>query len=411
MSNPVYNLRPLPGGRRGTSGADAGCDSMRSIGDEKLNRRASIAKSITAGNSSVGTSYRPPPSTSTSNTWLTSVAQETPYVEQLVPTVSTKRKKWPQDMNEFILRTYLYLTNMETDIVAYLSHLHTKFLEKYPHMQVSRQRVDDQRLAVTRNKLLRQNTIKSIYEEIPSLSNLSEQRIADHRRAIINNKYITIERLEEIKQDVAKDLQIKPNTIDTTVQNSISENNPELININLCNNHTLQVDTSLPTQQPLIINNDIEQTFKQAIEYYSNINPTNRSLIPKQKSSKKLAKIINYINEKILPEHINKETEFKSIQTIICCAAWTAAKLNGAKIQIPHIERSNQNQERKPKWQIRLERKIKDLRRKIGRLTQYMNGNRSRKLTKHVEAILERYKIHSTHENTNTNTIAIFRYT
>ena len=55
-----YNLRPLPGGyRRGTSGADAGCHSMRTVGGEELNRRAFAGdkpEGTTAETSSIPTS-------------------------------------------------------------------------------------------------------------------------------------------------------------------------------------------------------------------------------------------------------------------------------------------------------------------------------------------------------------------
>ncbi|CAH2103545.1 unnamed protein product [Euphydryas editha] len=37
--NRRYNLRPLPGGRRGTPGAGAGCHSMRTTSGGGLNRR------------------------------------------------------------------------------------------------------------------------------------------------------------------------------------------------------------------------------------------------------------------------------------------------------------------------------------------------------------------------------------
>ncbi|CAH2088874.1 unnamed protein product [Euphydryas editha] len=56
----------------------------------------------------------------------------------------------------------------------------------------------------------------------------------------------------------------------------------------------------------------------------------------------------------------------------------------------------------KPPWQIRLEKDIEKLRADCGRLTQYINNNRSRKLIRHVKVIFETRNTHSKHENSNT---------
>lgn len=69
-------------------------------------------------------------------------------------------------MNKFIMRTYFKLTLLETDIKGYLPPLHTKFLEKFPHMQVSRQRVGDQRRTIVNNKILPIETINTIKDEV-----------------------------------------------------------------------------------------------------------------------------------------------------------------------------------------------------------------------------------------------------
>lgn len=62
--------------------------------------------------------------------------------------------------------------------------------------------------------------------------------------------------------------------------------------------------------------------------------------------------------------------------------AYTAASNNGAKINIK--ERQRNGTEKTPRWQNRLKSKIEKCRYIIGRLTQYNNGNRSRKLVAEI---------------------------
>ncbi|CAK1589582.1 unnamed protein product [Parnassius mnemosyne] len=78
-----------------------------------------------------------PSSSSSSSQLLKDDAQNITSVMEPVPTISKRntRKKWTSEMNEFILRTYLYLTMMETDTKGYLQPLHMKFIERFPDMQ------------------------------------------------------------------------------------------------------------------------------------------------------------------------------------------------------------------------------------------------------------------------------------
>lgn len=75
----------------------------------------------------------------------------------------------------------------------------------------------------------------------------------------------------------------------------------------------------------------------------------------------------------------------------------TGQKLKKSDEQLSHIKRKD----RKPPWHIRLENKIQKLRVYIGRMTQYIKGNRGYRLVTHIADIKEKYKIHSRHENPN----------
>ncbi|CAK1582479.1 unnamed protein product [Parnassius mnemosyne] len=545
MSNKrVYNLRSLPGERRGASGADARCHSMRTIGGEELSKRAPTEKTATAGRSelnrrahyveatadstgddtislfssipSTRPSYvtRKSVSLSTTST-LDSVVQEVNLDSKPAPTTSASstRRRWTPEMNKFILRTYLQLTALDTDRKTYLEPLHIKFIEKYPNMQVSRQRIGDQRTAIINNKLLPQKTIEEIrndvkeeldrlqlnhstqqshnsndhvqqiltltqsiqmqprtpethstknrtqtrmrwtselneaimrsyyrvtdlgrnetayrrrmYEDFinrfPALAHLNEQRIADQRRAIVNNNYVTSDRLNSLKLEVSEELRLHNFnytnfTSETTLVNPNRNSNYETQFINsidisstqepsLTLNHTeINIAEEIQPNPQANLDRDplIDETFQQAFQYFKETSPTKRLFIPKQKPSKKLARIVTYLNKIILPENVNKETDFYTLQTTIYCAAWTAAKVNGAKITLqPREVTQRAKKEYKPNWETRLERKLNDLRSKIAQMTQFINGNRSRKIIKHVNKILEQYRIHTAHEEPN----------
>ncbi|XP_075975709.1 uncharacterized protein LOC142976307 [Anticarsia gemmatalis] len=534
MSKKVYNLRSLPGGRRGTSGAGAGCSSMRTVGDQESSRRAPIDKSMTADRRGLNRralgvevtaddsgdetnslfssipSTRPSymtRSTSTLSTISTpdSVVQEVNLDYELAPTSGQTRRRWTPEINKFILRTYLQLTALETDTKTYLEPLHLKFIEKYPDIQVSRQRLGDQRRAIVRNKLLPQKIIDEIYREVkeelnqlqitlqtqhvqnpynqqnvptqntvqtvslrpqsqnttqtrmrwtneqneaimrsyyritnlgtnetayrqqlhedfisrfPSLAHLSEQRIADQRRAIVNNNYIKKDRLNILKQEIAEELQSQNrNSAVTSTDHNLFCNEYNIENTQQPHINTEQLDlfeelplniqtsTSIIEAQTILSREPhIDETFQQAYTFYKDTEPTNRTYIPKQKPSRKLAHIVNYLNIITLSENTNNDTDFHTLQTLIYCAAWTAAKLNGAKILLQSGDNNTHHtkQEYKPSWQKRLERRLEDLRMKIGRVTQYINGNRSRYIVKQVQNIMKQYKTHTIHEEPNT---------
>lgn len=147
----------------------------------------------------------------------------------------------------------------------------------------------------------------------------------------------------------------------------------------------------------------VQQTFQTTLETYMNTNPTERPSIPRQKSSKKLALVVAYINEHILTKHANADMDFITLQNIIYCAAFTVASCCGCRIHTEPQNSRNHCPDRIPAWQRRLNNKISELRRDIGRLTQYQNGNNSRRINKYIEGIMEKYRIHTQHEETNTD--------
>ncbi|KAG6445629.1 hypothetical protein O3G_MSEX004071 [Manduca sexta] len=483
----------LPGGdRRGTPGADAGCHSMRTVSGRELNRRtptgspeinatadhqdpSSSSSSPKSLFSSVPSSppsylafnsdYPSPISSHSENLIAVDVVQEA-IANNPAPTTGQARAriKWTQEMNEFIWRTYLTVTKLETKIRGYLHPLYTQFVAKFPEINVSKQRIGDQRHAIIRNRLLPTSTLQfikqdvaknlktvtdinalltsvqptnsntssriswsdeineaiiteyyritsletnrtayrkllhtSITQQFPQIAHVSEQRIADQRRVIINNKLISNERLDILREKVRDTLDL--HTIDTStspqpeIGTSLTEQNQQ-------NDHR--------HHHQYIENNSFEEiiqnTFQQTYEKFLNSNPVERPYIPKQKSSRKFAFIVSYLNRQVIPKYDSQENDFTKTHTLIYCAAYTAALCNGSKIKDPtepvssHV---NQTSDIRPNWQKRLDIRIAKLRKAIGRISQYILGNRSLGLIRHVEKIKNKYKIHSNYEEPN----------
>lgn len=131
-----YNLRPLPGGRRGARGAGAGCFSSRDTGDVKLSRRALVTQTVTADRQGLNrrahdievtaestsgddthSLFSSIPSTRLSPTRrrASSTLSNTTSLGSVVQDLPCTRKRWNNEMNQFILRTYLQLTALDTD--------------------------------------------------------------------------------------------------------------------------------------------------------------------------------------------------------------------------------------------------------------------------------------------------------
>ncbi|XP_063897007.1 uncharacterized protein LOC135118563 [Helicoverpa armigera] len=503
-------IGPLPGGdRRGTPGADAGCLSMRSVSGEELSRRTPTIQYATADeevdriNSPIEpfspstASYVPSLSSSPSTISLNEnavfqqqVSSDTPTPEDVVqealatepapaPGTNRARKRWTVEMNKFIWRTYLIATKLK--LITFIFNSFTLNSLKFPNMQASRQRLGDQCRAIIRNKLLSQEILDQIKDEVtiylhqnhtepntqthtntqqasgqrrrwttqqnesiirnyykiteieqnrsayrqplhqavitehPELNGVSEQRISDQLRVIINNKMIPDHRLDEIRNEVAEAINVY-NTEYPPIQSQHIAQSEDIEDIQSQSLHNTALHSLNQTSLTLTQNlepeshqnqlpniheiENIKDQFKNALDGFRDINPTDRPYIPKQKTSKKLAQIVDFINRSILPEYITADQNFEMTHTITYCAAYTAAVCNGAKIRDSYVL-LNPTQKRIPAWQKRLEKKIDALRRDISRMTEYAKGTRSNRLILLIDTIKNKYRIHSQHEEPN----------
>ncbi|KAF9801444.1 hypothetical protein SFRURICE_013224, partial [Spodoptera frugiperda] len=395
-------------------------------------------------------------------------------------TNSSTRLKWTEDINEAIIKEYYKITHIETNRTAYRKQLHT-----------------------------------TITQQFPVIAHVSEQRIADQRRVILNNRLISEERLEEIKREVRNSLsiQIPQNTQHDNISansTNVNASNPisEYDQIGLQNSTSDNTNTDTTTLQDetttiLVdetLDTKIEKTFEEIYQKYLYTDPTQRPFIPKQKTSKRFAHIISYLNTTVLPKYSSTEDDFLKTHTLVYCAAHTAALCNGTKFKqhnhhtpsatqtqrsetssvtqhnqtssttqhnqtssttqhnqtssttqtiqtsshtqtiktssttqhnqtssttqhnqtssttqhnqtsstTQHNQTSSSTQDtgnirdKRPNWLRRLDQKILIIRKEIGRMTQYINGNRHLRLITHIEKIKHKYRTHSSYEEPNT---------
>ncbi|KAF9802031.1 hypothetical protein SFRURICE_004282 [Spodoptera frugiperda] len=242
--------------------------------------------------------------------------------------IVSRRMRWTDQLNETIMKSYYRLTNLETDFTTYRTLLHEDIISK-----------------------------------CPSIAHLSAQRIADQRRSIVNNQLLSTDRLNQIREEVRNELalirsnspdytniipqQITPETI-TQHNDNVESTTP----INTNDQNTQQLAQITANLSPEIIE-QLEQMYSETYNKFKNSDPTARPYIPKLRSSRKLASITSCLNTHILPMTLTSDTDFNTLQTRIYCAAYTAAKFNGAKIR--ENTQCNYQPEKVPWWQKRLE--------------------------------------------------------
>jgi hypothetical protein len=270
-----------------------------------------------------------------------------------------KRKKWTMEMNIFIIREYFRITKLQDVVSTYRLDLFKAFQSKYPQFPV---------------------TI---------------QNLADQRRAIMKKNYIPSAILEKIKNDVKLELSINYSD-NNEVSNNLLQNSVEPQSLQSLSNHndsfcpiidspnTIQTDIhnlDLSYNDIHVINKNfyyhqnfkeqIEDEFNRTLNEFEHIEPFNRPLLPKQKSSKKFFAMIEILNQFILPKFVNNTTSFKKLHSIIYSGALTIIRLNGSK----EIGQTNNIKTKElPKWEQRLNKRINNIRRDLGRITQYLKG-------------------------------------
>ena len=94
-------------------------------------------------------------------------------VEQQLPAAPieadapVRRKRWTNEENQQLIRTYYKVTRLETDRTMYRQRLHANFIQKFPYLNhLNEQRIADQRRAIIVRNLLPPLTLEQIKEEV-----------------------------------------------------------------------------------------------------------------------------------------------------------------------------------------------------------------------------------------------------
>jgi hypothetical protein len=112
--------------------------------------------------------------------------------------------------------------------------------------------------------------------------------------------------------------------------------------------------------------------------------------------------MIEILNQFILPKFVNNTTSFKKLHSIIYSGALTIIRLNGSK----EIDQTNNIKTKElPKWERRLNKRINNIRRDLGRITQYLKGINSNHLNNCIQSILNKNRIHCLKYNKYNETL------
>ena len=187
---------------------------------------------------------------------------------------------------------------------------------------------------------------------------ISEQRMADQRRAIVTKGLLSKPWLEEIRAQVAETFKVtnvntEEETTRPTDENEQKEESRSLENPQTAENPELD---------------KIKAEFYKALKEFEGTEPTIRYQIPKQKCSRKLSTIITTINRDILPENLkNNITNFLGLHNTIYAASVATVRMSGARRERKKLNHL-QNKTQTPPWERRLKKQIDNFRKDIGRV-------------------------------------------
>jgi hypothetical protein len=97
--------------------------------------------------------------------------------------------------------------------------------------------------------------------------------------------------------------------------------------------------------------------------------------------------------------HITSLETFEELHCLIYCAAVAVLRTMGARILSSSQNKTGSKYT--PPWERRIVSSIAELRKNIGRLTQYKNGIRSKKVMDTARQIFKKFAVHSVHEEKN----------
>lgn len=251
-----------------------------------------------------------------------------------------KRLRWTNEMNEYLYRSYLTITKMETTETPYSAELYNKMTNKFAEL---------------RNKTL--------------------QNILDQRRQLFIKNRLSPEQINKIRHEVSVELNLA-NEITAQTQDDINQD-----------------DETLTTKRN-DINEELYNLFEINSLKYNGMEITKKPMLPKLIYKKNIHTVIANVND-ILREKLTAHISLTEIISLIYNAAATILEKNGQKIV--HVSNPQAKSKHLPAWERRLQNKILDLRGKIAILTQVLKNNPSKKVQAKAKSIINTYQDKDNH--------------
>lgn len=254
--------------------------------------------------------------------------------------------KWTDQLNEFIVRAYYRVTNLEEEIHGFRTRLHEEFIARFPELR-----------------------------------HLTEQRIADQYRVIIRNNRVPQPTRLRIRQEVERELNRQNNTTPQVPRRS----RRSTIVLRISN-----ANQSLNVQESSELDQEATDVFQEALTEYGELDAFSRPTLPKLRFGTATLQIVAAL-DRVLCQVMEEGSSLELIHKHVYCAATAAIKLNGQTIQLSR-QPSGRSQ-KYPRWLMRLTDRVEKLRCEIGRVTQALQGNESRKIQRCLEKVRRGYQL------------------
>ncbi|XP_055527374.1 uncharacterized protein LOC129719989 [Wyeomyia smithii] len=272
-----------------------------------------------------------------------------------------QRIMWTREMNMYVIRCYHVCTKLETDMSGRPRML-DMFIEQYPRFA----------------------------------NQLDRNKLYSRQRAILSNNMLTVTELDTIRLEVQRELREGNGSSDTSSRSSAghdasvaSEEPEQNASINAAVEE-LRASEQIMDQQRQQLRDELAFQMDTAVTQFRGTDPTSRHRIPKLQYSYRLTNAVRTFNEDILPQYSEPAENLEELQFIVYCAAVAAVRTLGLRTYPQgNGEGRPCPSAQKPAWMRRLEFRIATLRVKIGRLTQYTRGNRSRRLVRQIAEIVK----------------------
>ncbi|KAL1448095.1 hypothetical protein WDU94_012293 [Cyamophila willieti] len=274
-----------------------------------------------------------------SQTSENSLHSQTRNATDSVSNPRSKRIKWNQEMNEYVMRCFFLVNhNQDKNVYGWRKKLLTEFLKKYPNM------------------------------------NVNEGNLADRKYQILKKGYVTEQTIEKIKREVGHILHTMENyQKDQNINTERNEMNANNESNNIQDNIEHSVNQVIhPDNRPQDNYVDhLKPMFEENLITYSNSVPEYRPRIPNlpRRLNRKHFQYINAANELISREMSEKQDKtLPYLLLVVFCAAVTVVQKCGLRISDGNEGRRNEtSNEYEPRWKQSISNRIKMIRSRISR--------------------------------------------